>query len=76
MSNLYSRLAAGFPDFRCDSLRRSGRAFLVALQAAAEVVPIASHGERGCADRAAKVEGEDLRAFVAPELQRHQREQY
>ena len=44
-------------------------------QAAAEVVPIASHGERGCADRAAKVEGEDLASRIAPELKRDKREQ-
>jgi hypothetical protein len=30
-------------------------------QAAAEIVPVAAHGERGGADRAAEVEGEDLR---------------
>ena len=29
-------------------------------EAAAEVVPVATHGERGGADRAAEVEGEDL----------------
>ena len=29
---------------------------------AAEIVPVAAHGERGGADRAAEVEGEDLRA--------------
>ena len=34
-----------------------GRAF---GQAAAEIVPVAAHGERGGADRAAEVEGEDL----------------
>jgi hypothetical protein len=31
-------------------------------QAAAEIVPVAAHGERRGADRAAEVEGEDLRA--------------
>jgi hypothetical protein len=31
-------------------------------QAAAEIVPVAAHGERRGADRAAEVEGEDLAA--------------
>src|SRR3546814_12706632 len=35
-----------------------------------------SHGERGCADRSAKVEGEDLGLWIAPELQRHERQQH
>jgi hypothetical protein len=39
---------------------------------AAEVVPVASHGERRCADRTAEVEGEDLRPRIAAELQRHE----
>ena len=43
---------------------------------AAEIVPVAAHGERRGADRAAEVEGEDLRAGIAAELQRHQRQQH
>src|SRR3546814_2601559 len=43
---------------------------------AAEVVPIATHGERRRADRPAEVEGEDLGPLVAPELQGHQRKQH
>ena len=39
---------------------------------AAEVVPVASHGERRCPDRTAEVEGEDLRLHIAAELHRHQ----
>src|SRR3546814_3170115 len=35
-----------------------------------------SHGERGGADRSAKVEGEDLGLWIAPELQRHERQQH
>jgi hypothetical protein len=38
-------------------------------------VPIAAHRQRGGTDRAAKIEGEDLCAGIALELQRHQREQ-
>ena len=45
-------------------------------QRAAEIVPVAAHGERGGADRAAEIEGEDLRARVAAKLQRHQRQQH
>ena len=47
------------------------RWFLVG-QCIAEILPIPAHGERGAADRAAEVEGEDLRARVTAELQRHQ----
>ena len=43
---------------------------------AAEIVPVAAHRERGRPDRAAEIEGEDLRARIAPELQRHQRQQH
>ena len=39
-------------------------------------MPVAAHGNRGGADRAAEVEGEHLRARIAAELQRHQREQH
>src|SRR3546814_9602188 len=45
-------------------------------EAAAEIVPIAAHGERGGADRSAKVEGEDLGLWIEPELQRHERQQH
>ena len=45
-------------------------------QAAAEIVPVAAHGERRGADRAAEVEGEDLVVAVAAELHRHQRQQH
>ena len=45
-------------------------------QGAAEIVPVAAHGERGGADRAAEIEGEDLSARIAAELQRHQRQQH
>ena len=45
-------------------------------QAAAEIVPVAAHGERCRPDRAAEVEGENLAAPVAPELQRHERQQH
>ena len=47
----------------------------VVRQRAAEIVPVATHGERRRADRAAKIEGEDLGIRVAAELQRHQRQQ-
>ena len=45
-------------------------------EAAAEIVPVATHGERGGADRSAKVEGEDLAFRIASKLQRHQRQQH
>src|SRR5690606_27991273 len=45
-------------------------------QTAAEVMPVASHGERGGANAAAEVEGKHLRTLVATELKRHQREQH
>ena len=44
-------------------------------QSAAEIVPVAAHGEGSRADRTAEVEGEHLRSVVASELQSHQREQ-
>jgi hypothetical protein len=44
-------------------------------RAAAEILPVTAHGERGRADRATEIEGEDLGA-VAAELQRHQRQQH
>ena len=45
-------------------------------QVAAEIVPVATHGECGGADRAAEVESKNLIVRIAPELQRHQREQH
>ena len=48
----------------------------IVRQRAAEVVPVAAHRERGSTDRAAEIEGEDLGAGIAPELQRHQRQQH
>ena len=53
----------------------SAVAFL-GMQRASEILPVAAHAERGSADRSTKIEGEDLAAFVAPELQRHQRQQH
>ena len=65
---------AGIIDAR-QRLQGDGRARVVG-QRAAEIVPVAAHGERGRADRAAEIEGEDLRAGIAAELQRHQRQQH
>ena len=48
----------------------------LARERAAEVMPVAAHGKGGRPDRPAKVEGEDLRVRIAPELQRHQRQQH
>ncbi len=48
----------------------------IVRQRAADIMPVASHGERGHADRAAEVEGEDLGVRITAELQRHQREQH
>ena len=45
-------------------------------QAAAEIVPVAAHGDRRGADRAAEVEGENLVVPVTAELHRHQRQQH
>ena len=53
-----------------DGMLRPGR------QAAAEIVPVAAHGDRRGADRAAEIEGEDLVVAVAAELHRHQRQQH
>src|SRR5690606_16799809 len=43
---------------------------------AAEVVPVAAHGERSSPDRTAEIKGENLRTLVAPELQGHEGEQH
>ena len=48
----------------------------IVRERAAEIMPVAAHGERGRADRAAEIEGKDLGSRVAPELQRHQRQQH
>ena len=45
-------------------------------EGAAEIVPVAAHRERRGPDAAAEVEGEDLRAGITAELQRHQRQQH
>src|SRR5882762_8405885 len=45
-------------------------------QIAAEVMPVATHGEGCGADRAAEVESKNLIVRIAPELQRNQRQQY
>src|SRR5262245_39300977 len=42
----------------------------------ADVMPIATHSDGGSAYRATKVECEDLRSGIAPELERDQRQQY
>jgi hypothetical protein len=65
---------AGLVDSR-QRLQGDGRARVVG-QRAAEIVPVPAHGDRRRADRAAEIEGEDLGARVAPELQRHQREKH
>ena len=43
-------------------------------QIAAEVMPIAAHRQRRGPDRTAEIEGEDLSAGIAAELQGHQRQ--
>ena len=48
----------------------------LAGERATEVMPVTAHGDRGGSDRSAEIEGEDLRAGIAAELQRHQRQQY
>src|SRR5215468_6704410 len=42
----------------------------------ADIMPIATHSDGGGADRATKIECEDLRSGIAPELERDQRQQY
>src|SRR3546814_10523082 len=42
----------------------------------AEILPVAAHSDRGGADAAAEIEGEDLRVLVAAEMHRHQCEQH
>jgi hypothetical protein len=65
---------AGVVDVR-QRLKGDGLIHIV-RQRPAQVVPIAAHRERRGADRAPEIEGENLRARVAPELQRHQRQQH
>ena len=48
----------------------------IAAKGLAEVVPVAAHGQRRGANRAAEVEGENLGFRIAPKLQRHQRQQH
>lgn len=43
---------------------------------ATQILPVATHGKRGGTDGTAEVEGENLRAFVTPELERHEGEQH
>jgi hypothetical protein len=42
----------------------------------AEILPVAAHTDRGGADAAAEIEGEDLRVLVAAKLHRHQCKQH
>src|SRR5436309_1747393 len=44
-------------------------------QCTAEIMPVATHGERGRPNRTTEIERKDLRVRVTPELQRHQSEQ-
>src|SRR5579885_3321420 len=39
-------------------------------------MPVAAHGKRRSPDRAAEIEGKDLRVAIAAELERHKREQH
>ena len=50
--------------------------FFLIRERAAEVVEVAAHGQGRRPDRAAEVEGEHLGGGIAPELQRHQRQQH
>src|SRR5712692_4455581 len=45
-------------------------------QISAEIMPVTAHRKRRGADRAAEVESKNLIVRIAPELQRHQRQQY
>lgn len=46
-----------------------------AIAPGSDILPVAAAGERCRPDRAAEIEGEDLRAVIPPELQRRQRRQ-
>ncbi len=50
--------------------------FRVFRERAAEIMPVAAHGERRRPDRAAEIEGENLRAGIAAKLQGHQSQQH
>ena len=65
--------SAAIVDARQGLERRNARA---GREAAAEVMPVAAKGQRRRAHRSAEVESEDLALGVAPELQRHQRQQH
>ena len=56
-------------------LQSYGRGGVVG-QGAAEIMPVAAHGQRRRADRAAKIESEDLGAGIAPKLQGHECQQH
>ena len=47
-----------------------------AREHAADVMPIATHGDGGGTYRAAKIEREDLGVRIAAKLERHQRQQH
>ena len=63
------------PSIWASGVRATG-SVAVAGERAAEIVPIAAHGERGGADRAAEVEREYLGAGIATELEGDQRQQH
>lgn len=48
----------------------------VAGKADTQVLPVTAAGKGRRPDRSAEIEGEDLRAIIAPELQGHQREKH
>ena len=76
----------GFDPFRRPGLfdifvdpgeRLQSHGFLRILrERAAEIMPVAAHGERRRPDRAAEIEGKNLRAGIAAKLQGHQRQQH
>src|SRR5258708_2990989 len=41
-----------------------------------KIVPVAAHRERRSTDRAAEVEGENLRSWITTKLECHERQQY
>ena len=55
-----------------ERLQRDGRERLMD-QRAAQVMPIAAHGERRGPDRPTEIEGKDLGLGITSELQRHHR---
>ena len=50
--------------------------FRVLRERAAEIMPVAPHGERRRPDRPAEIEGKNLRVGIAAKLQGHQSEQH